>query len=80
MNNIFEACFTISTSYLLPELPEKRFEVRLGLGVGCTGHLALNPSLHVVLSAVQIFCPNTKKKLEKQQEKRISTIYYQKLK
>lgn len=50
--------------YLLPELPKKRFEVRFGLGVRGTGQFPLNTALHVVLAAVQIFGPDTEKKLE----------------
>lgn len=56
-------------NYLLPELPEERFEVRLCLRVCRTGQLALNAALHVVLSAVQIFGPNAKKKLESNNRK-----------
>lgn len=55
---------TLHKCYLLPELPEERLQVRLCLRVGCTGQLPLHTALHVVLPAVQIFGPNTKKKLE----------------
>lgn len=62
------ASFTMSSQfrnyYLLFELSEKWSEVRLSLGVSCTGQFALHASLHVVLSAVEIFGPNAKKKLQ----------------
>lgn len=61
----YVAFSTLYTHYLLSELPKKWSEVRFSLGVGRTGQLALHTSLHVVLSAVQIFGPNTKKKLER---------------
>lgn len=50
--------------YLFFELSEKWSKVRLGLGVSCTGQFALHASLHVVLSAVEIFGPNAKKELQ----------------
>lgn len=49
--------------YLLFELSEKWSKVWLGLGVSCTGQFALHTSLHMFLSAVEIFGPNAKKKL-----------------
>lgn len=54
-------------NYLLFELSEKRSKVRLGLRVSCTGQFALHTSLHVILSAVEIFGPNAKKKLQNKQ-------------
>lgn len=50
--------------YLLFEFAEERSEVGLSLGVCCTGQFALNASLHVVLSAVKIFGPNSQQKLK----------------
>lgn len=50
--------------YLLFELSEKWSKVRLGLGVSCTGQFALHTSFHMFLSAVELFGPNAKKKLQ----------------
>lgn len=50
--------------YLLFELSEEWSEVRFRLGVSCTGQFTLDTSLHVVFSAVEIFGPNAKKKLQ----------------
>lgn len=54
----------VHNNNLLLELPEEWPEVRLRLGVSGAGQFSLDPALHVILSAVEIFGPNAQKELE----------------
>ena len=63
-NQLMKAFF--EKPHPLPQLSEKGSEIGLSLFLSSTVQFTLHTALHIILSGIQLFSPNTKKKLWKE--------------